>query len=145
MTFNGKNLILLPLEDTKSNYLSGFWRWVEHLANGNYALALESLYWTQPTTWTPEKLKERISHFFGGKEPWVPVIPNQRLIEVINEAAQFQTRNNEGWGWMMAQIPVTTKPQDPKDDKIPLMGLATSFHIREHYGKYVLIHEIFHV
>ena len=142
---DGKHLILLPPQDTKSNYLRGFWRWVEYLANDNYEMALESLFWTQPTTWTPDKFKERISRFFGGNEPWVPVIPNQRLIGVINNAAVFQPRNKEGWGWLLAQIPVTTKPQNPKDDQIPLMGLATSFFIREHKGNYVLDLEIFHV
>jgi hypothetical protein len=89
MTFNANNLILFPLEDTKGNYLSGFWQWVEHIANRNYALALESLYWTETPTWTPAKLEKRIARFFPGDTPWVPVIPNRRLIEVINDAAEY--------------------------------------------------------
>jgi hypothetical protein len=142
---NGQNLILLPIEDTKANYLSGFWRWVDYLASDNYELAIESLYWTQPPAWTPDKLRQRICSFFGGNEPWVPIIPNQRVINVINDVTEMRPRNKEGWGWVMAQIPVTTQPRAPKDDKIPLMGLATSFFIREHEGKYVLDFEIFHL
>jgi hypothetical protein len=103
------------------------------------------LYWKQSPAWTPDKLRERIRKFFGGSEPWVPIIPNQRLINAINDAAEIRPRNKDGWGWIMAQIPVTTQPRDPKDDKIPLMGLATSFLIREYKGKYVLDFEIFHL
>jgi len=144
MQLNGSNLILLPVVDTKSNYLSGFWRWVEHLANNNYELALESLFWAQPATWTPDRLKERICGSFGGNLPWVPVIPNQRLIGVVNDAAEFQPPGNEVLGWMLAQIPVTTTPQDAKDDRIHLKGLAVSFFVREHKSNYVLSFEIFH-
>ena len=45
----------------------------------------------------------------------------------------------------MAQVPLTTEPADPKNDEIPLMGLASSFFVRELDGKYVLEFEIFHV
>jgi hypothetical protein len=44
----------------------------------------------------------------------------------------------------MAQIPLTTRPADPKDDAIPLMGLASSFFVRELAGRHVLEFEIFH-
>jgi hypothetical protein len=44
----------------------------------------------------------------------------------------------------MAQIPLTTQRGDPKNDEIPLMGLAASFFVREHEGCYVLEFEIFH-
>lgn len=42
-------------------------------------------------------------------------------------------------------MPVTTEPADPKDDKIPLMGLASSFFVRQFGEHFVLEHEIFHV
>ena len=73
------------------------------------------------------------------------VVPNDRLVGVINAAAEFQPRNPEGRGWFMAQMPVTTEPSDPKNDKIPLMGLASSFFVRERDECYVLEFEIFHL
>jgi hypothetical protein len=145
MKLKDERLIRLPVRDSKEDYLEGFWRWVQLLANNDYQGALESLYWSRETTWTPDKLKERISTFFGGAERWTVVVPNDRLIKVINDASEFQARNEKGSGWLMAQIPLTTKPQDPKRDDIPLMGLATSFFVREHQGHYVMELEIFHL
>jgi hypothetical protein len=72
------------------------------------------------------------------------VVPNDRLIGVVNDGAEYQPPNREGWGWLMAQVPLTTEPADPKNDAIPLMGLATSFFVRELAGRYVLEFEIFH-
>jgi hypothetical protein len=145
LNLNGSRLIRLPVVDSKANYLSGFWQWVELLATDDYARALEALHWPKGTSWTPEKLKERITTFFGGDAPWSVVVPNGRLVGVINDAAEFQPRNRDGWGWFMAQVPVTTEPADPKNDEIPLMGLASSFFVRELGGQYVLEFEIFHL
>lgn len=142
---NCDRLILLPLVDSKSNYLDGFWRWVELLANDDCERALEGLHWPRGTSWTPESLKNRITTFFGGDAPWSVVIPNERLIGVINDGANYQPQNQDGWGWFMAQIPLTTEPADPKNDEIPLMGLASSFFVRQLDGHYVLEFEIFHV
>jgi hypothetical protein len=139
LELNGPHLIRLPRADSKSNYLDGFWRWVAILADGDYQRALEALHWPQGTTWTPAELKDRITTFFGGDDPWSVVIPNDRLINVINDAAEHVD------GWLMAQVPVTTEPSDSKNDEIPLMGLAASFFVREHEGSYVLEFEIFHV
>jgi hypothetical protein len=138
-------LVRLPVEDSKANYLAGFWRRVDLLAADDYRGALEALYWPKGTSFTPHKLKERVTTFFGGDEPWSVVVPNDRLIGVINDAAEFQPQNRVGWAWFMAQVPLTTEPADPKNDGIPLMGLATSFVVREVGGKYVLELEIFHV
>ena len=138
-------MIRLPKEDTKVNYLGGFWQWIELLANDNYDAALDALYWAKPTTWTAAKLKERITTFFGGDDPWFVVIPNDRLINVINDAGEYEPPANDRRGWFMAQIPLTTEPDDPTNDEIPLMGLASSFFVREIDGQYVLEHEIFHV
>lgn len=145
LNLSGERLIRFPVEDSKTNYLAGFWRWVELLAADDYQGALEALHWPKGTSFTPEKLKERITTFFAGNAPWSVVVPNDRLIGVINDAAEFQPRNREGWGWFMAQVPLTTEPGDPKNDKIPLMGLAGSFFVRELDGKYVMEFEIFHV
>jgi len=145
INLNGDRLIRLPVEDSKANYLAGFWRWVELMAADDYQGALEALHWPKGTAFTPAKLKERVTKFYGGDAPWSVVVPNDRLIGVINDDAQFQLRNREGWGWFMAQVPVTTEPADPKNDEIPLMGVAASFFVRELAGQYVLEFEIFHL
>src|SRR5262249_10150645 len=134
-----------PPVDSKANYLGGFWRWVEMLANDDYRGALEGLYWPRGTSWTPGALKSRITTFFGGDAPWSVVVPNERLIGVVNDAAEYQPQNQDGWGWFLAQIPLTTEPADPKNDAIPLMGLASSFFVRPHRGHYVMEFEIFHL
>lgn len=90
-------------------------------------------------------MKERVTTFFGGDVPWSVVVPNERLVGVINDACEFAPRNCEGVGWFMAQIPLTTEPEAPKDDQIPLMGLAASFSVRRLHNDYVLEFEIFHV
>jgi hypothetical protein len=142
---NGDRLIRLPLVDSKANYLDGFWRWVELLAADDYKGALEALYWPKRTSWTPEALKKRITTFWGGDAPWSVVVPNERLVGVINDDAKYQSRNQKGWGWFLAQVPVTTEPADPKNDEIPLMGVASSFFVRQRGENYVLEHEIFHL
>ena len=133
------------MRDSKENYLEGFWQWVRYLEQDDFKGALEALYWPRNISWTPEALKERVTTFFGGSGPWAVVVPNERLVKVIDDAAEFQSRNAKGWGWLMAQIPVTTEPQDPKRDDIPLMGLASSFFLKEHQGHYVMEFEIFHL
>ncbi len=142
---NSDRLIRLPVEDSKANYLGGFWRWVELLAADDYQGALEALHWPNGTAYTPESLKDHVTTFFGGDARWSVVVPNARLIGVINDAANFQPPGRDGLGWFMAQVPVTTEPADPKNDEIPLMGLASSFFVREQGGEYVLEFEIFHV
>jgi hypothetical protein len=105
---------------------------------------VEALYWTKTPAWTAAALEKAVTTSFGGKEPWSVVIPNARLVGVINDAAEHDAARNEGGGWFMAQIPLTTAPSDPKSDQIPLMGLATSFFVRPHAGAYILELEIFH-
>lgn len=145
MQANGDRLIRLPIEDSKENYLGGFWQWVRLLSQDDYQGALEALYWPQGMSWTPDALKKRVTTFFGGLDPWTVAIPNERLVKVINDACEFQPRNAKEWGWLRAMIPVTTQPKDPKKDDIPLMGLATSFFVKERENRYVLEFEIFHV
>lgn len=130
-------LIRLPSEDSRDNYLRGFWQWVEMLSHGDYAGAVDALLWAS-TRWTADGLKNAVTTFFGGDEAWSVVIPNDRLIDMINENAKYAP------GWLMAQIPLTTAPEEPKNDQIPLMGLAASFFLRELDGSYVLELEIFH-
>jgi hypothetical protein len=145
LNLNSDRLIRLPVLDSKANYLAGFWQWVELLASDDYQRALEALYWPKGTSWTPDGLKNRVTKFFGGDVPWSVVVPNDRLIGVITDAAEFQPRNRDGWGWFMAQVPLTTEPADPNRDDIPLMGLASSFFVR-HLGEHCIMEfEIFHV
>src|SRR5262245_40073096 len=146
LNLNGDRLIRLPTEDSKANYLAGFWRWVELMAADDYAGALEALHWPKATTtWTPELLKDRITTFWGGGKSWSVVVPNERLVGVINDKAEVELRNGKSRGWLLAHVPVTTEPTDPKNDKIPLMGVASSFFVRQLGEHYVLEHEIFHL
>ncbi len=67
LNLNGDRLIRFPMEDSKANYLAGFWSWVELLAADDYQGALEALHWPKGTSFTPEKLKERVTTFWGGR------------------------------------------------------------------------------
>ncbi len=143
--YSRESLIRLPVVDSKSNFLDGFWSWVKVLECRDFQRALESLYWESATTWTPEKLEKRITTFFGGEDAWSVVVPNDRLVNEINKSAEVELGNLSANGWFMAQIPLTTQPEKSKDDDIPLMGLAVSFFVREYEGQYVIEHEIFHL
>src|SRR5262249_18273526 len=144
MNINGDHLISLPPENTKENYLSGFWRWVGYLADDDYTRAVEAIYWPKIVVFTPAQLKERVTTFWGGPTPWSVVIPNDRLIRAVNGDAQFEPPNRNGRGWFMAQIPVTTEPLRSKADDVILQGVAASFFVGEFERRYVLDFEIFH-
>lgn len=138
-TFRGVSPMLFPPLRTRENYLDAFWSWVGLLANDDYEAAAKALHPSSPKRlWTGERLQTKVTTFFGGDEPWTVVVPNDRLIAVVNDACDWTE------GWFMAQIPLTTRPQQPKADDIPLMGLATSFFVREIGGMFALEHEIFH-
>ncbi|HMF43032.1 MAG TPA: hypothetical protein VKQ32_20305 [Polyangia bacterium] len=144
MTRGADGLIRLPPIDSKAVYLNAFWRWVERLAADDYQGAIDGLHWPKGTSWTAASLRDRVTTFFGGAERWVVVVPNDRLVRQINDQASHAPRNKDGWAWFMAQIPLTTKPADPKNDAIPLMGLATSFFVTRLQAHNVLEFEIFH-
>jgi hypothetical protein len=126
-----------------ASYLDAFWSWVSLLADGDYGSAVDALYWDRPKP-DPEAFRESVETFFGGPDPWTVVIPNQRLIDEINSAAEIDVPSTGRPGWFMATIPLTTRPQDPKDDAIPLMGLAVSFFVRDVGRAHVMEFEIFH-
>src|SRR5262245_30075353 len=98
--------IRLPILDSKENYLEGFWKWVNRLAQDDYQGALDGLYWPNGSSWSAETLRSRVTTFFGGRDPWTVVIPNDRLVKVINDAAEFRGRGAEDRGWFLAQIPL---------------------------------------
>ncbi len=137
-------LILLPIAESKLDCLAGFWRCVELLAADDYVGAIKSLYWPRGAHWTPEGLKEQITTFFGHDPPWSVVVPNERLVGVLNDLARFEPLDREGVGWFLAHIPLTTEPADPEDDAIHLMGLAASFAVRRIQDVHVLEFIIFH-
>lgn len=141
---NGPNLIRLPLEDSKESCLRGFWEWVGLMADADYSRAVEALYWKKKPLFTAKKLEERITNFWGGGKPWSVVVPNERLIRVVEDAADYSPSDDTQPAWFMAQIPVTTEPNRAKDDDIPLQGVAVSFLVRNHEGSKVLDFEIFH-
>ena len=59
MQENIERLIRIPVQDSKENYLGGFWRWVDLMAQDDDQAATEGLYWPNGSTWTPGGLKER--------------------------------------------------------------------------------------
>jgi hypothetical protein len=73
------------------------------------------------------------------------ILGSRGRIDLQHDAAEFQPPNRKGWGWFMAQVPFTTEAADPKNDEIPLMGVAVSFFERELDGQYVLEFEIFNL
>jgi hypothetical protein len=142
---NSDPLIRIPLLDTKQNYLSGFWRWIELLAAGQYEAAATAVLWSNPHGMQAEALQQRIHTFFGGDLPWYVVVPNERLQNIINDSADVVLRETGGAGWMMVQLPLTTTPGDAQNDALHLVGLACTFFVLEFEGNYVLQHEMFHI
>jgi hypothetical protein len=138
-------LIRLPLIDTKQNYLSGFWRWVGLIEAGDYQAAIDALYPPHGEGLTAEGLRKNITTFFGGELPWLVVTPNERLVRLVEELAEFQPRTGNRPGWFMATVPVTTHAADAKSDDIPLMGIASSFFVLHRESTLVMQFEIFHV
>ncbi len=136
------SLIRFQPIDTKEIYLGAFWRWVELMADDRYDLAAKAF--LSRSTWTADGLKERVTTFFGGDAPWHVVIPNDRLIGVINDNTTYSPMDDER-GWFMAQIPLTTETDDPKADDIPLVGVAVSFFVLDRGDHYELFFEIFHI
>lgn len=152
-------LIRLPRVDTRESYLEGFWRLVERLAAGRYEDAVAGLVWPGGKPFDPNGFRQAIEGFFGGDEPWSVIIPNARLVGVINEAAEVvlpqdtqradaccsdPSHHAYGQGWMLCQIPVSNEPQRAKEDDVVLMGVAASFFLVRRDDAYVMRFEIFH-
>lgn len=151
-------LIRLPRVDTRESYLLGFWRFVELLAEGRYDAAVAGLLWPAGRPVDPNGFRQAIEGFFGGEEPWSVIIPNERLVAVINDAAEIElpaahaaraccddpTMHGHGPGWMLCQIPVTNEPHRAKEDDVVLMGIAASFKLVPEEDGYVMGFEMFH-
>jgi hypothetical protein len=110
------------------------------MASGDFDLAASSL---EASGFTAETLRERVETFFGGEPRLTVVIPNDRLVGVINDAAKIQLPS-EGKAWMMAQIPLTHEPNRAKEDDVMLMGAAVSFFVVESREGLRFEFEIFH-
>ncbi len=136
-------MIRLPNEDSKANGLDGFWQWVTMMAADDFDSAAAAVVWPNETVTGPG-LRSTVTGFFGGDEPWSVVVPNDRLVGEINDMATWQPPQADQAGWLMAMVPLTLQPEDPKDDDIPLMGLATSFFLERDGDASVLTFEIFH-
>ena len=151
-------LIRLPRVDARESYLLGFWRFVELLAANRYEDAVAGLLWPGGRRVDPNGFRQAIEGFFGGDEPWSVIIPNERLVAVINEAAEVELPvehaaraccddpkfHGHGPGWMLCQIPVTNEPQRAKEDDVVLMGVAASFILEAQEDAYVMGFEMFH-
>jgi hypothetical protein len=142
LEINGAHLIRMRRENSTRAFTDGFWQWVQILQTGHYERAIEALYWQKKPP-KPALFKKSIITFFGETTPLFPVIPNERLIGVINDAVEIEWRDDGGWA--MAMIPLTSDVARAKEDDVHLMGLATSFFLRKFNGRYVLEHEIFHL
>ena len=127
---------------TASAYLDAYWQWVTLMADGDYDAAIDALYWGRDKP-EPSGIRHSIEHFFGGPDPWSVVVPNERLIDEINRRAEVHLATDNKRGMFIAHIPVTTRPEDPKDDKIPLMGLGVEMFVRDVGGANLLEFGIF--
>ena len=145
LNLNGDRLMRLPIEDSKANYLAGFWKWVELMAADDYQGGTGGPVLADGDHVHAGQAQGAGHHLLRWRGPVVGGGAERAAVAVINDAADFQPRNPEGWGWFMAQVPVTTEPADPKNDEIPLMGLASSFFVKQLAGRYVLEFEIFHL
>lgn len=148
-------LIRLARVDARESYLAGFWRLVELLAEGRYDAAVAGLSWPGGRPIDPEGFRQAIEGFYGGDDPWSVIIPNERLIAVINENAEVVLPHADGAccsdarlhaheGWMLCQIPVTNEPHRAKEDDVVLMGVAASFRLVPQDDGYVMSFEMFH-
>ena len=148
-------LIRLARVDTRESYLLGFWRLVELLAEGRYDAAVAGMLWPGDRPIAPDGFRQVIEGFFGGDDPWSVIIPNERLVGVINDAAEVELPHAGGTcsgephrhaheGWMLCQIPVTNEPERAKEDDVVLMGVATSFRLVPRDDGYVMGFEMFH-
>ena len=125
---------------TAPAYLDAFWRWVTLMAQGDYDAAADGLFlWEgMGREFDPSDLREHVEQFFGGPDPWSVVVPNERLVDKINGLAEIELARGEEPGYLVTLIPVTTQPEDPKDDEIPLAGVGVQMVVRDVGGASVL-------
>ncbi len=116
--------------------------WVALLVRGDFSAAVASIRWGEKSAMTPEELEERITTFFNDSDVMVPIIPNERLVSMIDEKMEIEWDEEDGWA--TALIPVSQEPQKAKEDDVSLMGIAVSFFIVKEEDHQVLEFEHFH-
>jgi len=143
-------LLELPVEREDATFREGFWKWVDLLARGDFAAAVSAIRWGEGASMSPEQLEQRIAAFFNESDHMVPIIPNQRLIDLIDEKMEVEwcvdeLSGEQEDGWAMALLPVTHEPHRAKEDDVSLMGIALSFFLVKEGSFHVLEFERFHV
>ena len=138
-----EGLLLLPSDRVDASFREGFWRWISLLAEGDFQAAVEALRWGEGTEMSPGQLEERIAAFFNDSDVMVPIVPNERLVAMIDEKMEIEWDEEDGWA--MALLPVSNEPDKAKDDNVALMGIAISFFVVKQGGHQVLEFEKFHV
>ncbi|MDE0596226.1 MAG: hypothetical protein ABGZ49_15950 [Akkermansiaceae bacterium] len=135
---------LLKLKPAREDvsFREGFWMWVALLVRGDFSAAVASIRWGEKSAMTPEELEERITTFFNDSDVMVPIIPNERLVSMIDEKMEIEWDEEDGWA--TALIPVSQEPQKAKEDDVSLMGIAVSFFIVKEEDHQVLEFEHFH-
>lgn len=135
-------------DPSRELFLFAFWQWVGIFAAGDDQRTMDALFWeSSPRS---SELLSLFRKFWGGAEPWHVIVPNQRLVGVVNDAAETEFPAEPSWhagavGWGLAQVPVTTTPHLALHDDVVLMGVAVSFFVRQVPGGYALQYEIVHI
>ena len=137
------SVLQLPAERIDATFREGFWQWADLLAAGDFQAAHESVRWAEDSDMTAEKLEERIATFFNDKDNMVPIVPNERLVGLINGKMEIEWDEEDGWG--RALVPVSNEPKRAKEDDVSLMGIAVSFFVVAEGEHQVLEFERFHV
>ena len=143
------DLLKLPSDREDATFRDGFWKWVNLLARGDFGAAVDAIRWGEGTIMSPEQLEKRIASFFNDADHMVPIIPNQRLLELIDEKMEVEwcvdeISGEEEDGWAMALLPVSPEPHRAREDDVSLMGIAVSFFLVREGAHHVLEFERFH-
>ena len=138
-----EGLLLLPSDRVDASFREGFWRWISLLAEGDFQAAVEALRWGEGTEMSPGQLEERIATFFNDSDVMVPIVPNERLVAMIDEKMEIEWDEEDGWG--RALLPVSNEPDRAKEDDVALMGIAITFFVVKQGEHQVLEFEKFHV
>lgn len=142
-------LLKLPAEREDATFRDGFWKWVGLLARGDFGAAVDAIRWGEGRAMSPGQLEQRIAAFFNDADHMVPIVPNQRLLDLIDGKMEIEwcvdeISGEEEDGWAMALLPVSHEPQRAEEDDVSLMGIAISFFLVREGAHHVLEFERFH-
>ena len=136
---------LLKLKPARedASFREGFWKWIALMVSGDFSAAVTSIRWGEKAAMTAKELEERIATFFNESDVMVTIIPNERLVSMIDEKMEIEWDEEDGWASVL--IPVSQEPQKAKEDDVSLMGISVSFFIVKEEDHQVLEFEHFHV